>query len=254
MPTHRSSAGEPGRTLRLLWRQPDARPVRRGPQPGLSIDRVVSVATTVADRDGLDAMTMRRVAEELGVAAMTLYTYVPGKAELLDLMLDAAYDRMRRTDYADQPWRDRVAAVANDNRALFATHPWVTAIATTRPPLGPGLMGKYERELRAFAGTGLDDVEMDAALTFVLQFVRACAQAEAEAAAARRESAMNDEQWWAANAPLLERVFDSTAYPIAARVGAAAGAAYGGAYSPEHAYEFGLRRVIDGLAVLIDGR
>ena len=63
---------------------------------------------------------------------------------------------------------------------------------------------------------------------------------------------MDDEQWWAANASLLARVFDDHAYPIAARVGAAAGAAHGSAYSPAHAYNFGLRRVLDGLAALID--
>lgn len=254
MPTPRSSAGDPARTLRLLWRQPAEQQSRRGPAPTLSIDQIVAVATAVADRDGLDAVTMRRIAHDLGVATMTLYTYVPGKAELLDLMLDAAYRRMNRTDHAGKPWRERVAAVASDNRALFATHPWAAGIATTRPPLGPGLMEKYEHELRALEETGLDDVETDAALTFVLQFVRSCALASAESSAARDESAMNDEQWWAANAPLLERVFDAAAFPTAARVGSAAGAAYGAAYNPDHAYDFGLQRVIDGLGVLIDRR
>jgi hypothetical protein len=61
-------------------------------------------------------------------------------------------------------------------------------------------------------------------------------------------------QWWAANAPLLARVLDEHAYPLATRVGTAAGAAHGGAYDPEHAYRFGLQRVLDGLAVLIDRR
>jgi hypothetical protein len=65
---------------------------------------------------------------------------------------------------------------------------------------------------------------------------------------------MDDEQWWAANAPLLARAFDHDAYPTAARVGAAAGAAHGSAYNPDHAYEFGLQRVLDGLAILIDSR
>src|SRR5262249_4237873 len=82
----------------------------------------------------------------------TLYTYVPGKAELLDLMLDAAYQRMRRTDTAGQPWRQRVTAVAAENRALLEAHPWAAAISTIRPPLGPGLMAKDEHELSAFDG------------------------------------------------------------------------------------------------------
>ena len=80
------------------------------------------------------------------------------------------------------------------------------------------------------------------------------ASAAAEAAAARRDSAMSDEQWWEANAPVLDRVLDGAAYPTAVRVGTAAGRAYRGAYDAEHAYEFGLARVLDGLAALVERR
>ncbi|MGH3975440.1 MAG: TetR/AcrR family transcriptional regulator [Pseudonocardiaceae bacterium] len=250
MSLERSSAGDPARTLELLWRVPPATS-RRGPRQGLSIDAVVSAATELADSESLAAVTMRRVAQALGVAPMTLYTYVPGKAELLDLMLDAAYAQMPRTDTTGQPWRQRLSAVAEENRALFEAHPWAATVSTTRPPLGPGLMAKYEHELSALEGLGLDDVEMDAALTYLLSFVQACARNATAARIAQQDSAMDDKQWWAANAPLLARVLDADTYPIAARVGTAAGAAHGSAYSPEHAYQFGLRRVLDGLAVLI---
>ncbi|MBZ4321516.1 TetR/AcrR family transcriptional regulator C-terminal domain-containing protein [Streptomyces huiliensis] len=253
MPLDRSSAGDPARTLELLWRVPAGTP-RRGPRKRLDIDAVVAVAIGLADADGLDAVTMRRVAQRLGVVPMTLYTYVPGKAELLDLMLDTAYLRMSRTDTAGRPWRDRLTAVAEENRALFEAHPWAATISTGRPPLGPGMMAKYEHELSALDGLGLHDVEMDAALTFLLTFVQANARSAAEARQVRQDSAMDDEQWWAANAPVLDRVLDPGAYPTAARVGSAAGAAQRAAYSPEHAWEFGLRRVLDGLAALIDGR
>ncbi|MEW2304020.1 TetR/AcrR family transcriptional regulator C-terminal domain-containing protein [Streptomyces sp. NPDC006655] len=252
MSLHRSSAGDPARSLELLWRVPTA--PRRGPQQRLDVDRVVAVAIALADAEGLDALTMRRVAQQLGVVPMTLYTYVPGKAELLDLMLDTVYLRMPRTDTAGRPWRARLTAVAEENRALFEAHPWAAAISTGRPPLGPGMMAKYEHELSALDGLGLDDVELDAALTFLLTFVQANARSAAEAQAARRDSAMDEEQWWAANAPLLAKVLDPRAYPTAARVGTAAGSAHGAAYSPAHAWEFGLGRVLDGLAVLVEGR
>jgi len=252
VPNHRSGAGDPARTLRLLWRQPDEGP-RRGPRPGRSLDDIVLTAIDLADTDGLDALTMRAVAQAVGVAPMSLYTYVPGKAELLDLMLDASYARMPRPDRSGEPWRVRVAALAGDNRELFTAHPWAAEVATGRPPLGPGMMAKYEYELRAFDGTGLDDVGRDAALTYVLDFVRAAARAAAEARLTHRETAWSDEEWWAANAPLLGRVLDERRYPTAVRVGAAAGAAQNAAYSPDRAYEFGLARVLDGLGVLIDG-
>ncbi|GEL17116.1 TetR family transcriptional regulator [Pseudonocardia asaccharolytica DSM 44247 = NBRC 16224] len=251
MSSDRSSAGDPDRTLSLLWRDASAIP-RRGPRQGLGIDVVVGAATRLADAEGLAAVTMRRVAQALGVAPMTLYTYVPGKAELLDLMLDAAYAAMPRTDTAGRPWRERVVAIAEENRALFEAHPWAATISTCRPPLGPGQMAKYEHELRALDGLGLSDVDIDAALAHLLGFVRLHARDAADARAAQRDSAMDDEQWWALNAPLLGRVFDEAVYPTAARVGAAAGAAHGSTWSPDHAWEFGLRTVLDGLAALVE--
>jgi hypothetical protein len=136
--------------------------------------------------------------------------------------------------------------VAQENWDLFETHLWAASVTTARPPLGPGQMAKYEHELSAFAGLGLDDVTVDDCLTYLLTFVQASARAAAVAARAG-----DDSEWWAASAPLLARVFDGHAYPNAARIGAAAGAAHGSAYNPAHAYEFGLRRVLDGFATLI---
>jgi AcrR family transcriptional regulator len=247
----RTGAGDPARTLRLLWRDPMAGP-RHGPRQGLTVNQVIAAATALADAEGLDGVTMRRVATSLGVVPMTLYTYVPGKAELLDLMLDSAYARMPRADTTGQPWRQRLAVIAAENRALFEAHPWAATISTIRPPLGPGLMAKYEHELSALDGLGLDDVQMDDALTHLLAFVQAWARAAADARS-NRESAMDDEQWWAAHAPLLEKVLDPAAYPLAARVGTAAGTARGAAYDPEHAYRFGLQVILDGLAAQLPG-
>jgi AcrR family transcriptional regulator len=251
MPGEQSSAGDPARTLALLWREPAVVP-RHGPRQGLSIDAVVASATQLADTEGLEAVTMRRVAKALGVAPMTLYTYVPGKAELLDLMLDAAYTGMARLDTSGQPWRQRLAAIAEENKALFENHPWAATVSTIRPPLGPGMMAKYEHELLALEGLGLDDVLMDASLTYLLSFVQGWARAAADARAAHKDSAIDDNEWWATSGPLLARVLHETAYPIAARVGSAAGAAQGSAYGPGHAYTFGLARVLDGLSTLID--
>ncbi|MEV6975544.1 TetR/AcrR family transcriptional regulator [Kitasatospora sp. NPDC093806] len=255
MASDRSSAGDPARTLALLWgMSAEEKPGRRGPRQAKSPAEIAAAAIAIADAEGVDAVTMRRVAQELGVSPMALYTYVPGKAELLDLMLDTVYAAMPRSAPADRGWRARAAAVADDNRALHRAHPWTVAVATSRPPLGPGLMAKYEYELRALEGTGLPDVDLDAALTHLLGFVETCARMAADERAARQDSALTDAQWWSANAELLARVFDAERYPVAARVGAAAGEAHGGAYHPDHAYAFGLARVLDGLAALIAER
>ncbi|MFI7602824.1 TetR/AcrR family transcriptional regulator [Actinoplanes sp. NPDC049681] len=240
------------RTIDLLWL--DEPQNRRGRKKGLSLTQVVDAAIAVADAEGLDAVSMRRVAQELGVVPMTLYTYVPDKAALLDLMVDALYLRMSRSADDGPGWRERVRAVARDNRALYDDHPWAAEISAGRPPLGPGLMAKYEHELRAFEGSGLDDVETDSALTFVLGFVRHSARAAAEARAVAERSGQTDAEWWQESGPLLEKVFDRHRYPLAVRVGEAAGAELGGAFNAEHAYAFGLERVLDGLRALIDSK
>ena len=240
------------RTIDLLWFAEPAS--RRGRKKGLTVAQVVDAATTLADDEGLEAVSMRRVAQELGVVPMTLYTYVPDKAALLDLMLDAVYLRMPREDTGHASWRERLAAVAEENRRLYARHPWAAGLTQSRPPLGPGLMAKYEHELRALDGAGLDDVETDAALTYLLGFVQASARAAADARAEAERSARSDHQWWTENGPLLAKVFDPQAYPRAVRIGEAAGAELGGAVNPDHAYVFGLERVLDGLGVLIERR
>jgi AcrR family transcriptional regulator len=246
-----TSAGDPARTLALLWRDPAAVP-RHGPRRSLSLDTIVAEATAIAREDGLPALTMRRVAQALGVVPMTLYTYVPGKAELLDLMLDAAYAGMARTGTAGAPWRRRLVAIADENRALYEDHPWAVTISTGRPPLGPGSIARYEYELSALDGLGLSDVEMDDCLTYLLAFVQANARAAQEARAARQQTALTDPQWWEAAGPVLARYLDPGRYPLASRVGTAAGEAHGSAYDPDHAYRFGLERVLDGLATLIE--
>ncbi|MCX4807191.1 TetR/AcrR family transcriptional regulator [Streptomyces sp. NPDC058682] len=251
MAKDRSGAGDPVRTLELLWRErgrQPARPGRRGPRQGLTVGAVVRAATELADEAGLTALTMRALAQRLAVTPMTLYTYVPGKAELLDLMLDEAYERMeRRPPGARDPWPTKVTRVAEDNRDLLARHPWIADLAVTRPPLGPGVIGKYEYELAAFEGIGLSDVEMDAGLAHLLGFVHAHALGVADDAA--HNSRQSQEDWWAVSEPLLARALDPERYPLAGRVGAAVAG-----YHPQTLWTFGLRCVLDGLTRLIDSR
>lgn len=235
--------------LELLWRA--APESGRGPRKQLTVDEVVAAAIGLADAEGLEAVTVRRLAQELGKAPMTLYTYVPGKSELVALMLDALFARMERAPISGS-WRERLTAVALENYALYRAHPWAAAAAPSRPPLGPGQCAKYEHELQALEGLGLNDVEMDDALAYLLAFVRTAAQDAAQANAERTASGMDDQEWWEANGPLLAKVLDPARFPTAVRVGQAAGEVHDAAYNAEHAFEFGLARTLDGLAALIE--
>lgn len=249
---NRTGSGEPSRTLATLWGEPSAAPPRKGPARSVTVAQVVDAALTIADEQGIAAVTMRAVAERVGVSAMSVYTYVPGKPELLDLMVDARYTRMARTPWADQPWRDRLTVVAERNRELLTAHAWLTEVAAlSRPPLGPGVMAKYEHELAAFDDTGLSDVDTDAALTYLLGFVQSHCRSAHDAARATTDTAMSDADWWAANQPILARVLDPQAYPRAVRIGSAAGEDQGSAWAADRAWEFGLACTLDGLAALI---
>jgi AcrR family transcriptional regulator len=249
----RKSNEDAARLLAALWRVAPAKKAR-GPRQSSSIDEVVDAAIAIADADGIEALTIRGVADRLGVSPMSVYTYVSTKAELFALMVDAVNLRMERSRPKGKGWRARVAAVADDNRRLYERHPWLVTLPPNRPPLGPGTIAKYEYELGALADTGLDEVSIDAALTFVLGFVESCAHASARARAATRESTKSDADWWDEHGPELARLYDPSKYPMATRIGSAAGEFHQGTYSAEYAYTFGLARVLDGLEALVQAR
>ncbi|MCI4066592.1 TetR/AcrR family transcriptional regulator [Micromonospora sp. R77] len=246
-----SGTGDPARSLALLWRTRD-KPSRRGGD--LGVERIVRAAIEVADAEGLAALSMRRVAERLGVGTMSLYTHVPGKGELLDVMLDTVYGETARPDDVPGGWRGRLTQIARENFALYLRHPWLLQVATTRPPLGPQVTAKYEYELRAVDGIGLTDLEMDAVVTLVTGYVHGAVRGAVEAAQAAARTGMTDEQWWQAHAPYLDTVLDPRRFPLAARVGTAAGQEYQAATDPDRAFAFGLARILDGVEVLLRDR
>lgn len=246
-----SGKGDPARSLALLWRTSER--VSRKGKPDLSVDRIARAAIDVADAEGLQALSMRRVAERLGVGTMSLYTYVPGKPELLDVMLDTVYGEVPLED-AEGGWRDRLERIARDNWDLYLRHPWLLQVAASRPVLGPNATAKYDHELRAVDGIGLTDVEMDSVITLVSGFVHGTARGAVEAAQAESHTGVTDEQWWAAHAPFFNRIADASRFPTATRVGQAAAEAMGAAYSAGHAFEFGLQRLLDGVEALVERR
>lgn len=230
----------------LLWRDSPHAPVagRRGPRSRRSLSDVVDGAVTLADASGLDALTIRSLAEALGISAMSMYTHINTRDDLLVLMADTAHARMALPPFGRAGWRARVTRVAESNRQLFVTHPWLLHVTDQRVALGPGTIAKYDHELHAFDGTGLTDVDRDAALTFVLNFVAA-------GAAAQLRPAQDFDTIWAESAARLER-YVGQSHPLARRIGQAAGEAMGAPYSATRAWTFGLQRVLAGLREIIE--
>lgn len=243
---------DPARLVSLLWAAAPTAPSRGRPSR-LDLGRIVEAAIGLADADGLAGLTMRDVAQALRASPMALYTHVPARSDLLVLMLDRCCATMPRREPEAGGWRARVEAVARDHRDLILRHPWIAELPATRPPPGPGQAAKYDRDLAALDGLGLEPVDLDRILASLLDLASGSAR---QAVAARREregSGLTDAAWWAAHAPYLEQAFDPERFPLAARIGAAA-MATGAAYDPEATFEQGLSLMLDGLAERLPGR
>ncbi len=250
---HYGGRGDPVRSMELLWGSGPA-PKSRGPKQGLTVERIVQAGIDIADADGLGALSMRRVAERLGVGTMSLYTYVPSKAELVDVMFDRAVGSVRRREI-EGGWRERLTAIAWADWDLYRRHPWLLQVmAMSRPPLGPAGIAAYDYSLRAVDGIGLTELEMDSVVNMVSVYVQGSARAAAEADTSQTDTGQTDAEWWSTYAPLLAQVFDAEKYPVAARVGEIAGQTYQSAYDARHGFEFGLARIMDGVAALVSSR
>ena len=231
-------------TVRLLWRHELPATPRLGRPPRLSLDTVIDAGIGIADEAGSPDFSLRAVSDRLGVAVMTLYSYIDSKEQLLDLMVDQCRATMEFGPLTG-PWRRRLGQVAGENLALFLAHPWLAHLESERTILGPGTLAKYERELAAVEPLPLDDPGKDAALTLVLDFVRGAARAQVAAAAERGQE--TPEQWWRREGELLAGLGVAGRFPLAERIGTAAGETNRAAHPAGEAYRFGLAVILDGL-------
>ncbi|WP_196259121.1 TetR/AcrR family transcriptional regulator [Pelagibacterium limicola] len=244
-----SGRSDQTRILQLLWGKTDT--PKRGPKPKVALSDIVAAAVIIADAEGLEAVSTRRVAEAAGVSAMSFYTHVQSKAELLDLMLDhvSGAGSVPPPEWPQMDWRARMTLVAESLWQHYLTHPWVLQIETHRPVLGPNTMAAYEVALSAVADIGLDEIEMDLAITSLANYVTGAVRNAARAQTVKELTGMSDDQWWHAVAPFFETL-DYSAYPLSARVGSIAGETYG-LGDPGRAFRFGLDRLLDGMELMI---
>jgi AcrR family transcriptional regulator len=242
------SGGELRRSLDLMWRGvPEP---ARGPRQSLTLDGIVRAAITVADAEGLAALSMRRIAAELESGAMSLYRYVPGKAELIDLMLDEVNgEDLAELEAADGDWRALLTRGAQLQWATYLRHPWMLQIPQGRPLLGPNTMQATEISLRHLDGVGLDEHDMVGVLVTVNAFVAGLARTIIEAMQATERTGLSDEDWWAVHSEVFATTLPPGRMPMLDRVGEA------GVWDGEFdAFAFGLERLLDGIAVFVDAR
>ncbi len=254
MPDETGPTSTTARTLTLMWRRSLGGSQRsRGPKQRVSVDDVVRAGIAVADADGLEPFSMRKVAERLGLGVMSLYTYVPGRSELLGLMVDEVTGQTGLSQL-DGPPRARMTRIAQDLHDEYQRHPWLLQVDVSRPWIGPHGSARYEWQLAAIENIGLTDLEMDQVVTLLTGLAATAARTSTLARRAQAESGMTDTEWWQATAPILEQVMDDEDYPVSRRVGHAAGETYNAVSDPERSFRFGLDRLLDGIDVLLQQR
>lgn len=279
--------GDPRRSMALLWR--DHEPAERtgpGPKSQLSVDLVVETAIEVADAEGMQALSMRAVGERLGRTAMSLYTYVASKNELIDLMYDHAFGELVREwehtspGCSDEPseraepsgtstlgtttdktgWREQVRAWTGNLWRFYLRHPWSLEISEARPVLGPNDYRLFESLATVLHRAGLPPKAISGAYGSICNLVRGMVRTAAEARQAEAVTGVPEDEWWYARSAQLEEVADdfSERFPTLAlmtEAGAFANADPSEPYLEQEAWEsfqFGLDALLDGVQHRID--
>ncbi|MCX5199804.1 TetR/AcrR family transcriptional regulator [Streptomyces sp. NBC_00249] len=237
-----------GAAVRLLW-GPPVTPAR-GPRRGLTLAGIAGAGVQIADAEGLGAVSMQRVAGELGVTKMALYRYVPGKAELVSLMAEAAMpDPAAGLDAAlagaGGGWRPRLGVWARELLAGFRAHPWLLEATVGARVMGPREVGWLERAVAALEGCGLGGAEQMDVAALIAGHVRGIAEQER----ATGGGAGGPEAEFGAVLGEVMRTHGAD-YP-ALGAALASVAAHGG---QDQALDFGLERILDGIGLLVARR
>jgi DNA-binding transcriptional regulator YhcF (GntR family)/AcrR family transcriptional regulator len=248
------TGSQPPRPSRPAVAQPSAPPAPRtrtqrdgASEQTLSTERIVASAIAVADAEGLAAVSMRRVATELGVATMSLYRHVADKDDLLMRMMDAAFAEWALPTTAPAGWRERLELAARTLWAMFRQHPWLAlALSVTRPQPIASAIPFTEWVLSALDGRGLDLQTMFTTHITLFNYVRGTAVNVEMEAEAESLSGMDNEEWLDTQGPKLQGILATGRFPTLQRL---VTTEYD--FDLDELFEFGLQRLLDGLAPLV---
>jgi AcrR family transcriptional regulator len=183
---------------------------RRGSAPDLP--EIVTTAVALADQEGLDAVSLRRVATALRSGTASFYRMLDSRDELLDRMVDAVLG-LHLPPEASGDWRVDLVAVARNRHAMLQAHPWLGTELAGRPAIGPHALIHHERALAAAASYTDDPSTASSAVETVLAYVLGAAARELAEMQAQQRSGLTEDQWRASVAPYLQDALNSGNYP-----------------------------------------
>jgi len=231
----------------VIWERPERG--NRGPRRAHSRDQITAAAVAIADQEGIEAVSMRRVAQEFRTGAASLYRYFENKDELYDLMLDAVLGEQLLTPHTGN-WKHDLREVAYSTRRMIRRHPWAAALTAGRPILGPNSLRCTEHALAALDGLPLDANQTMLAIETLQAFVRGHTMKEVAESEAARRSGQDFAQYIRGQARYAESVVASGFYPRLTRYWVEATIPH----APNReslTFEQGLSSVIDGFAALL---
>ncbi|ARE79420.1 TetR family transcriptional regulator [Streptomyces sp. Sge12] len=206
------------------------------------MDQFVAAAMAVADVEGLAAVSMRRVAGDLGSGTASLYRYITNRDELVDLMVDAAQGEDPPPESTGD-WRADLGAVAHALRGTLLRHPWLAGELAGRPALGPHSLRRTECALRAAVALTPDITVASQALGAVHAYVLGSVAAQQALRRAEQRTGLSEEEWQRSVGPYIREVLAAGEHPMLARRVLEAEET-----DPDIDFTFGLDCVLDGLA------
>ncbi|MFF4791319.1 TetR/AcrR family transcriptional regulator [Streptomyces sp. NPDC001276] len=223
----RAAQGAKGAARTSVWLEGKARRGGRGGQPsGLDRERITEVTVRLLDAEGLARFSMRRLAAELNVTAMSVYWYVDTKDDLLELALDAAFGELRLPEPDEETdWRDQLRRLATEYRSLLVRHPWLSPLAGTFLNIGPNSLAFSGTVQRVIRRTGLPEQRLTGAISAVFQFVYGYGTIEGHFVARCADAGMAPDDYFrhamsaATRAPDATEVLRESATLMAARGG-----------------------------------
>ncbi|MGA4987823.1 TetR/AcrR family transcriptional regulator C-terminal domain-containing protein [Nonomuraea bangladeshensis] len=227
--------------------QPAARQRQAGtPKPALNRGQTLRTAIAIADREGLDAVSMRRIAAEMGVGPMSLYRHVASKDELVMQMADEVFGEAGLPEPGPDGWRAKLELIARRQWELCRRHLWLPrAVSFTRPLLAPRVMEHTEWTLRALDGLGLDmATRIREALTLHALVVSA-SLSMAQEAEAEQETGVTLDRWWRTQQERTGALLGTGRFPLLAAIATET------VSDVDALFEYGLARHLDGFAAML---
>jgi len=178
---------------------------------------VAQAAVRIADTEGVEAVSMRRIASELGSGSASLYRYGKRRVDLLSLMFEQVMGELK-LPRPSKSWRADLRKIAFGIRAMILSHPWMTGVSLFRPALGPNSLTATEATLRVLDGLALPIDEMLIISNTISTFARGYAAWEIAEHETALRSGFSREQWMVSQAPYVSVIRDSGKYPMFMRV------------------------------------